>query len=62
MNDEKLCPKCNQTMRVHEYTLALPVHLDERYEQSGRKFSDRNALAVRPLFCPHCRYVELYAE
>lgn len=62
MNEEKLCPKCETPMRLHEYTLALPIHLDERYERQGRKFSDQNALAVRPYFCPKCRYIELYTE
>lgn len=60
--EQKLCPKCKNPLRLHEYTVALPAHLDERLVYDGRKFTDRQALAVRPYFCPLCRYVELYAD
>ena len=63
--DQKLCPKCSETMNRVNASTALPVYIGEKDRKPGDKspaISVSDVWTVEMYTCPKCRFVELYAD
>lgn len=63
--DQKLCPKCSESMNRINTVTALPTYIGKE----GRKLGDPSpAISISEVWtlemytCPKCRFVELYAD
>ena len=57
------CPKCATPMMIHEVARALPQYIDSEHREKADSpnISTKYALPVELWFCPHCRFLELFA-